>query len=159
MKSLLFIFFTIFCFGNGLSAQSLALEVVANAGDYAENSSGSLSWTVGELVTETIGNAGIILSQGFHQFNLNLVSTSEKLPFSVKIFPNPITEFLQIEMDAAQTISIQIFDVMGKIAYQSSQKSNTVFIEMRTLSAGTYFLKLIDQNTKKTNIYSIIKIR
>ncbi|MFU8844174.1 MAG: hypothetical protein ACNA7V_10250 [Bacteroidales bacterium] len=50
-----------------VSAQSVSPEVIATAGDYFENSSGSLSWTLGEVMTETFSSGGNILTQGFQQ--------------------------------------------------------------------------------------------
>ncbi|NOX47177.1 MAG: hypothetical protein GXO89_09395 [Chlorobi bacterium] len=50
-----------------ISAQSVSPEVVASAGDYYENGNLSISWTLGEIATETYSNGGIILTQGFQQ--------------------------------------------------------------------------------------------
>ncbi|MBN2174518.1 MAG: hypothetical protein JW731_10310, partial [Bacteroidales bacterium] len=48
-------------------AQSVSPEVIASAGDYFENSTGSLSWTLGEVMNETFSNGSNILTQGFQQ--------------------------------------------------------------------------------------------
>jgi len=48
-------------------AQSVSPEVVATAGDYYEGTNVSLSWTLGELATETYTNGNVILTQGFQQ--------------------------------------------------------------------------------------------
>jgi len=48
-------------------AQSVSPEVVSSAGDYYENANVSLSWTLGEIATETYTNGNIILTQGFQQ--------------------------------------------------------------------------------------------
>ena len=44
-----------------------AQKVIATSGNYFENSSGSISWTIGEPVTATLTTADNILTQGFHQ--------------------------------------------------------------------------------------------
>ena len=64
IHKLLFIFviFPAFIF-----AQSVSPEVVASAGDYYENANVSLSWTLGEIATETYSTGNIILTQGFQQ--------------------------------------------------------------------------------------------
>ena len=61
---LLILFFaaTILC-----SAQSIERDVVAGSGDYFEGTNGSLSWTLGEIATETYTAGNIILTQGFQQ--------------------------------------------------------------------------------------------
>jgi len=50
-----------------IQAQSLSPTVIATAGDYSASSSVSLSWTLGEIATETFSNGGYILCQGFQQ--------------------------------------------------------------------------------------------
>ena len=50
-----------------ITAQSVSPEVVASAGDYFEGTNASLSWTLGEIATETYSNGNIILTQGFQQ--------------------------------------------------------------------------------------------
>lgn len=44
-----------------------AQQVIASAGGYFENDNISLSWTVGEPVTETFAGVDLILTQGFQQ--------------------------------------------------------------------------------------------
>lgn len=50
-----------------MMAQSVSPEVVSSAGDYYENGNVSLSWTLGEIATETYTNGNVILTQGFQQ--------------------------------------------------------------------------------------------
>jgi len=50
-----------------LSFQTKAQQVIAAAGGYYEGENISLSWTLGEPVTETFSAGGAILTQGFQQ--------------------------------------------------------------------------------------------
>jgi len=50
-----------------LIAQSVSPEVISSAGDYYEGANASLSWTLGEIATETYDNGTNILTQGFQQ--------------------------------------------------------------------------------------------
>jgi hypothetical protein len=50
-----------------LSFQAKAQQVIASAGGYYEGENISLSWTLGEPVTETFSAGGVILTQGFQQ--------------------------------------------------------------------------------------------
>jgi hypothetical protein len=50
-----------------VTAQSVSPEVTTSAGDYYNNGNISLSWTLGEIATETFSNGGVILTQGFQQ--------------------------------------------------------------------------------------------
>jgi hypothetical protein len=50
-----------------LSAQTLSPVVLASSGNYYESANVSLSWTLGEIATETYTSGNIILTQGFQQ--------------------------------------------------------------------------------------------
>ena len=54
-----------------------AQELVSTAGSYGETSSGSLSWTIGEPVIETITNGTNTLTQGFQQSKLTVTAINE----------------------------------------------------------------------------------
>lgn len=66
MKKLL-ILFTLIGLTVLIYGQSLNPEVISTSGDYFENSNASLSWTLGETVTETFENSNFFLTQGFQQ--------------------------------------------------------------------------------------------
>jgi hypothetical protein len=63
-KSILFLIVIAFA---SLSIQLKAQQVIASAGGYYEGENISLSWTLGEPVTETFSAGGVILTQGFQQ--------------------------------------------------------------------------------------------
>ncbi len=50
-----------------IAAQSVSPEVISSSGDYFEGPNASLSWTLGEIATETYTAGNIILTQGFQQ--------------------------------------------------------------------------------------------
>ena len=50
-----------------LIAQSIDRQVISSAGDYSDNGSIKVSWTLGEPVIETFTNGNITLTQGFQQ--------------------------------------------------------------------------------------------
>lgn len=55
-----------------LVSQSIERDVVASSGDYFEGVDISLSWTLGEIATETYDNGSNILTQGFQQTGITL---------------------------------------------------------------------------------------
>jgi hypothetical protein len=48
-------------------AQSIDRQVVSSSRDYFEGPNSSISWTLGEIATETLTDGNFILTQGFHQ--------------------------------------------------------------------------------------------
>jgi hypothetical protein len=62
MKKTLLFSLTMFLFSMAIHAQQ---QVIASAGNYFSNASGSISWTMGEPVIESYTASGSILTQGF----------------------------------------------------------------------------------------------
>ena len=69
-------------------AQDLDQNVSGTAGAYSENANGSLSWTIGETVVETVSDGTTTLTQGFQQGNLSvtLLLNETETGYKVKDF-------------------------------------------------------------------------
>jgi len=133
-----------------------AQEVVSSSGNYQETSNGSLSWTIGEPITETKSN-GNTLTQGFQQSRLTVTNISEIKPadISVSIFPNPTNEFITIKVSEAQDYTVQLFNLNGQLLTEQKSNNTEERIDMMPYTNGTYLLKFINNN--ETNTYQIIK--
>ncbi|MBC8396385.1 MAG: hypothetical protein H8E16_04725, partial [Flavobacteriales bacterium] len=83
-----------------------AQEIVATQGDSYTNSSGSIDFTVGELIINTGTDATNDLTQGFHQTNWNFVSIEDHVPsYEAIIFPNPTSEILTIRTSMFENVT------------------------------------------------------
>ncbi|MCS3795014.1 SBBP repeat-containing protein [Niastella sp. OAS944] len=70
----------------------------------------------------------------------------------LQVYPNPAKNILNIELDAHETITLQISDVTGHILYQQNKTmyGNTNFsVNIQTLPAGNYYLIIKGKNTQK----------
>ena len=71
-----------------------------------------------------------------------------------KVFPNPANEelFINFESTEQQEVSIQIFDTMGRLKMNETRTpksgSSTMLLDINTLNAGMYYLKVTDKNNK-----------
>ncbi len=141
----------------GINAQQL--EVVATSGDFYENSSGSLSWTLGEVVIETLGETNFILTQGLQQSKLTVTAIDE-LQTSVielSVYPNPTNSFLFIEVktDKQRDLQINLFDLNGKLLLLKKITGNKQTIHMQNYKPAIYILKVTEGNKeirKKQNV-------
>ena len=132
-----------------------AQEVVSSSGDYQETSSGSLSWTIGEPITETATN-GNILTQGFQQSGITVTNITElNTKLNVSIFPNPTNEFVKIVSSEDRDYTIQLFNISGKLLVEKEINKIDNTINMNEFTNGTYLLKITNKN--ETNTYQIIK--
>ena len=71
-----------------------------------------------------------------------------------KIFPNPITDLLNIE-SAAVIDEIQVYDMLGNEVLSSSPDAVSPSIDMSTLSSGLYLVKVIIDDFSRT--FKILK--
>jgi len=154
MKNLLFLSFFIFL----ATFESKAQEVIASGGDYFENSSVSISWTLGEPVTETITDGTNILTQGFQQsklttteiFNIN----TEK--FDINLFPNPTLNIINIQTSDFENLTYNISDTNGKLLKEGKLISENTEIFVNKLPAAVYFFTIFE-NKKIITIFQIVK--
>ncbi len=135
-----------------------AQEVISTSGDYFENSSGSLSWTVGESMTETYSNGTNILTQGFQQSEITAVSVFEleNTGITVNIAPNPTTDFINLYVNDFKDINYQLYDFSGKMLKQANVYSGETKISFAELSYAAYFLKIM-KGTQILKTFKIIK--
>ncbi len=138
----------IFSFFSFINSALFAQEVIATSGDYSENANASLSWTIGETMTETYTAGTTILTQGFQQSKLTATSVFE-LPESnitVGIAPNPATNFVKLKISDTENISFRLFDYNGKLINKTKVISEETEIPFSRLPNAAYFLKIMKGN-------------
>ncbi|MES2748306.1 MAG: T9SS type A sorting domain-containing protein [Bacteroidota bacterium] len=78
------------------------------------------------------------------------LSTPDFIKNSITIYPNPVSEILQFQMDESITINkIIITDVSGKILIEKS--GNRTSIDVQNLSSGTYILQAYSEGKQFQN--------
>jgi len=140
-----------------LCATSLqAQEVVTTVGSYGETSSGSLSWTIGEPVIETITDGTNTLTQGFQQSKLTVTAINDlKVPgIELSVYPNPTNSFLSIEVktDKQRDLLLSLFDLNGRLILQKKMTGNKQTIKMQNYKPATYILKVSEANRYKSAV-------
>ena len=111
MKKLLLILLCVPLIGLG---QILSPSVIGSAGASFSNSTASTDLTVGEVMIETFSN-NTILTQGFHQGIEDINSNVVNLDINTKVYPNPTTNFLIIELEQNVNAELLVYDINGKI--------------------------------------------
>lgn len=134
-----------------------AQEVASSGGDYFENSSGSVSLTIGEPISETFSNSQTIATQGVQQSPLTIVSETdlfEEMGISIKVYPNPTSDKFQVEVSNPSTVSYILSNSDGKMVNSGNIRSSQV-IPMSDYPLGIYVLSLTQM--RKTRSIKIVK--
>ena len=162
-KILLILSGILFCF-TGIS-QSVAPEVYATSGGHYTGTNAQLSWTIGEPVIETVSNTNNIITQGFHQTNYDITSIKENpdLGYDISIFPNPVSNTLQISISGNvnnSNLKIELMDVTGKILINEKIAGTIIThqLNMREYAPGSYFLRITNEKEQLINSYKIQKL-
>lgn len=151
------------CLAGSLSAQSVSPDVIGSSGEVSQVGATSISWTIGEPLTETITGGGNQITQGFHQPSYLLVALDNPLTDHLKIdvFPNPATErvFLEFERGENSPLQIDLVSINGQIIAKkrSLELSDKLEFDLSGLSIGTYFLH-IKSESGQFDAYKIQKI-
>jgi hypothetical protein len=143
-----------------VSAQ--AQEVVATSGDFFTNPNGSISWTLGEPISESFAVNQQILSQGFQQSAQNyaaisIVSNTNLIAF----FPNPFDEIIHLQNQTEEKeLMLALYDEKMALIKKTTIHSgfnNESTISFQDLEAGVYFLHIQSQNGKVESMQKLIK--
>ncbi len=134
------------------SAAAFGQEVISSQGDSYSNSSGSIDFTIGEVVINTGTNGINDLTQGFHQTMWEFVGIDEfDANFVVSVFPNPTQDILTIQATAFEDVSYVLTDAAGRIVMKDILTGELTPLDVASFEAGTYNLSLEkDSSTLKT---------
>lgn len=127
-----------------------AQKAIASAGGSATGSTGSMSYTIGQLdFNTTIALSGTItegVQQPFEVFIVTGVSkTSENLP-DMEVFPNPAAAYLQLTTQKVLINSImiyQLFDMNGHLIKNGTVLNRETYIDIQDLAPAEYLLKVL----------------
>jgi len=155
LKKLL-IAFCVFGFGTALQAQ----EVVATGGDYNSNTSGSISYTIGELAISSYASGDLVLLEGFQPGGISLINAIDlsKVDFAITAFPNPVVAELKLQIKDTQGkgLKYQVFDINGKLLKQNFIEADETTISFSEMEKASYIVKL-SSATADIKSFTIIK--
>ena len=137
-------------------SQDLDHFVIGTDGGHAKNNQFSLSYTIGEVVTDlgrdTINNTD--LAQGFQQSFISIVSVEDHdFDIYISIYPNPAVEHLNVRIsDIDKANSYSMYDMSGKLIRQESIRTKEFKIGFGGLSTGNYMLVFNDRERRLKTI-------
>lgn len=144
--------------GLGVTTAKAQLAVITSGGN-AASSSGSVSYSVGQLVFNTTSGSSGSVSQGVQQpYEISIVLELEEaigINLNLYAYPNPTIDFITLKVDYDE-MSYEIFDINGRLLANKKVQGNETNIQVGNFTAATYFLKVF-QNNKQVKTFKIIK--
>ena len=162
MKKLLLILLCLPFIGFG---QMATPSVLASSGDSYSSGNVIMDFTLGEIVVETFQPTMTplpltynILTQGFHQGILKVTTSVENLAIETKVYPNPTTQFLIIELDKSVDADLLVYDINGRLVLQDKLiDQSRKELDFSFLKQGNYLLHI--NISDKQSIYQINKTK
>jgi hypothetical protein len=153
MKKLLLLLLCLPFIGFG---QVTSPSVVSISGDSYSNGSVIMDYTLGEIVIETHANSSTVLTQGFHQGDLNVNTGVVNIDIKTKVYPNPTTNFLIVELEKNVNADILVYDINGKIVIKGRlNNEQQKQLDFGFLKQGNYLLHI--NIADKQSVYQINK--
>lgn len=139
-----------------------AQQAVTVAGGELSGSGGVASYSVGQILYNTVNGSNGSVSEGVQQpFEISVVVETDEgknVYLKCSAYPNPTTDilFLQIENIENRKLSYLLFDTNGKLIEQQNISLNETRIQMNKYQRGAYFLKVL-QGKQEIKTFKIIK--
>lgn len=123
-------------------------------GDHYSVGNVTISWSLGEISTNTISDSQYQLSQGFQQSsNLSILSVTNdpENSNSTSIYPNPTeSNFFFVKrggkLNTHEELNYAVINTNGQIVRQGKTSETLIRISTEFLSPGMYFVRLTSQN-------------
>jgi hypothetical protein len=142
------------------SFNSFGQNSVNTSGASVSNSSGSLSYSIGQVAYQTVTNTSGSVSQGVQQaYVISMLNLEEKaFNFSLSTFPNPTTDILNLRVGNYnhESMSFILFDAAGKIIAEEKITQQETVLDIKMLPTATYFVE-VHHEGKKIQTFKIIK--
>jgi hypothetical protein len=136
---------------------SFGQEVVSTQGDSYSNVFGSIDFTIGEAIINTVSDGTHTLTQGFHQSKWSVVGITEHLPdYDANVFPNPTEDILNIQASKFEEVSYLLYDVQGKLIKENKLNAGNTVLYLSEIAAGRYTL-ILTKNYQKLKTFKLIK--
>ncbi len=112
---------------------------------------------IGHTMNYPAITSDIATCMNFINANSN-VSIYKSTSLKIQVIPNPFSDVLYIETNIKKAIKVELFDISGiVIKSENYHKDEIKYLDVKDLSNGLYFLKIVD-NEYNSNIVKIIKM-
>ena len=132
------------------------LNIGTTGGDFS-NSEGSISYTIGQTMTNYLENVPQAINEGVQQpyeyFSLATSDIAQTLP--IEFFPNPTTGIVFLKGEQLIGAEIQLIDVNGKLIEIRTMDEMQTSFDLSQLPTGVYTLQVL--NSQLSNAIRIIK--
>ena len=131
-------------------------ELVSASGASFKNSSGYISYSIGEVITTTLISSSAILTQGFHQTRLRTVPVINQSAIQMSVFPNPVKDLLILQIGDPLGFDYLLYDVRGGLLERGQVLDERTEINFSALAPAVYILRVTNRK-EEVRLFQIVK--
>lgn len=170
-KSQLLMLVAMLCMTFGLHAQNDDIAAITFSGGDGRGATGSLSFSVGQIVQETsiaraitVVNITKSYTEGVQQpltpRDNQRYEGIDPLAVNMSVYPNPATTHVIISCNqATEPLTYKLYSANGQLVQNGTYTTGEEIIRMENLPIGNYMLQVASSDNTKMNIYKIIKAK
>jgi hypothetical protein len=151
--------------GGNLFSQELSHQVLVPLAGVNSTETINYSQTVGETAVEIFSSQDFIFTQGFQQPGLKLIKVNKPQGNGVKVYPNPVTDILNVELfgDGSRGFRIDLINISGTIVNTERMVFTDPFWQIQQLSVsqlskGLYFVRIVSNDGLISRTFKIDKM-
>ena len=138
-----------------------AQESINSSGAELSGNTGTISYSIGQLLYHTNSLPGGSVAQGVQQpYEISTISGIDipEIALQLSAYPNPTTDHLNLLIGnySQEKLMFQLFDVAGKLLLSEEISESNTVIDMNRFAMATYYLT-ITENQKPIKTFKIIK--
>ncbi len=144
---------SLICVGqSAVLTPSGAVSYSISGGNFTISPTVTTSYTIQATAASSCSNS-VVYTQNVSACT-SLQSTSQNLE-RIKVYPNPVQTFLNIEVNATTSATLEIINPLGQVIQRISLEESLYQLNMAELESGLYLLKINQSNEQR--IIKVIK--
>ena len=146
-------------------AQEITHQVIVPVAGISSNGSLNYSQTIGETAVELITSPDYVFTQGFQQPGIKLSSKTPPPGNGVKVYPNPVTDYVSVELfgSGSREFRIEFLNISGKILRMESLAFKDQYWHIQQFmvdrfSNGIFFVRVLSADGMINRTFKIEKM-
>ena len=148
-----------------LFSQSISHQVIVPVAGLQTSGNVHYSHTVGEVAVEVFSSPDLNLTQGFQQPGIRLTKENPPPGNGVKVYPNPVTDFVTLEIfgTGTRTFHIEFYSISGTILRTDKFEFIDQYwfcqqFSVENISKGLFFIRIISTDGLINRTFKIEKL-
>lgn len=137
-------------------------QTITATGGNASGSGGSVSYTVGQILSSSISGANGSVVQGVQQpYEISVVTAlrnTEDISLKCSVYPNPTAGLTKLVFESPdfENLRFRLYDINGILLQDKKVESRETEISLENFSSSVYFLKVL-RNNSEVKVFKIVK--